>query len=575
MSSRQAIAGSDLLVIAGVAGAYFLAARFGLSLAFATQQVTAIWPPTGLALVALLRFGSRAGLGIYLGAWLANALANESLGVAAGIALGNTLTGFFGAALLQRVLDFEPALDRARDVLALLAVALTTPLFSASWGVNCLALGQIVPWSAFGSVWWVWWMGDALGILVFAPLLLTWTARPQVRWRGARLLEWVLLFLALAALATAVFARHLNRGGVPSQWEYGAFPFLIWAALRFGQREAVTAAVLTSGIAIWGAVQGLGPFSADALDARLIQLDTFIGVTSLTALLLGAVTAERLESQARLAAAHEELEQRVVERTAELAQANAELGRKNEEVEAFVYIVSHDLRAPLVNLQGFAKELELSCREVATELERTPLPAATQAVLKTLVEDGIYGSLKYIRASTTKFQRLIDALLTLSRSGREVLRLEPLDIRALVGTTLDSLRQSIEAAGAQVTVGPLPPARGDATGIGQVFSNLLTNGLAYLVPGRPGRLEVGGAREDDFNRYWVKDNGSGIPESARRRLFQVFQRFHPHLAGGEGMGLAIVKRMVERHGGRIWADSSEGEGTTFFFTLPAVLDEKE
>ena len=140
---------------------------------------------------------------------------------------------------------------------------------------------------------------------------------------------------------------------------------------------------------------------------------------------------------------------------------------------------------------------------------------------------------------------------------------------ALVSTTLDSLRLSIERSGADVSVGRLPSARGDATAVGQVFGNLVANALNYLRPDRPGRIEIGGEGAGPESHYWVRDNGVGIPEAAREKLFQVFQRFHPDLAPGDGMGLATVKRIVERHGGTVRVDSAEGVGTTFHVSLPA------
>jgi PAS domain S-box-containing protein len=244
--------------------------------------------------------------------------------------------------------------------------------------------------------------------------------------------------------------------------------------------------------------------------------------------------------------------------------AQTALAQKNEEVEAFVYIVSHDLRTPLVNLQGFSKELEMSCARLREKL-KTDDPE-----VRAILEDEIPGALRFISASTHKFERLINALLGLSRTGRREYRNEAVDLAALVGTTLDSLRGTIEKTGARVAVGSLPTAWGDATSLGQVFSNLIANALSYLKPGRPGLIEIGGERaEQAMNRYWVRDNGVGIPATARERVFQVFQRFHPELAPGEGMGLAIVKRVVERHGGKVGVETREGEGTTFSFTLPS------
>jgi len=308
-----------------------------------------------------------------------------------------------------------------------------------------------------------------------------------------------------------------------------------------------------------------------------------VAVTEVTALLLGAVTTEWKESEDRLRRAHDELELRVHRRTADLAHANTELrevneqlsrrtkeaAQKSEEVEAFVYVVSHDLRAPLVNLQGFSKELETSCRELEDKIRTAAISAPVQTDIAAIGQD-ISSSLRYISASTAKFQRLIDALLVLSRSGRQEYRSDEIDVGAIVGTTVDTLRQSIETSGATIVVDSLPAATGDVTGVGQIFANLIGNAVKYLQPSRRGRIEVGGEAQNGMTHYWVRDNGAGIPASAHRRLFQVFQRFHPDLAPGEGMGLAIVKRIVERHGGNVWAESQQDVGTTFHLTLPSA-----
>jgi signal transduction histidine kinase len=284
---------------------------------------------------------------------------------------------------------------------------------------------------------------------------------------------------------------------------------------------------------------------------------------------------ERKRATEQLRALNEELEQRVAERTAALASANVVLEQKNEEVEAFVYIVSHDLRAPLVNIQGFASEILRSCGSLEETLRSAVLRPDIETAVLTILRQDIAGALTYISASTTKFQRLIDTLLLLSRTGKQELRLEEANVRAIVETTISSLRQTIQSGGAEVLVETLPGITGDVTAIGQVFSNLISNALKYSKPGRPARIIVGGQISEGQAHYWVRDNGAGIPASAQRRLFQVFQRFHPDLASGDGMGLAIVKRIVERHGGRVWAESEEDIGTTFHVELPAAGEKRQ
>jgi PAS domain S-box-containing protein len=263
------------------------------------------------------------------------------------------------------------------------------------------------------------------------------------------------------------------------------------------------------------------------------------------------------------------LEVRVADRTRQLEATVAELRRKNEEVEAFVYIVSHDLRAPLVNVQGFARELEQSCAALRAILATCPLAEHSRDAVGEILDDEIAGALKFISASSSKFERLIDSLLGLSRQGRQVYRMVQVDVRELVEATVSTLRHLLVEAGAAVQVGNLPPAAADLTALGQVFANLIDNSIKYRSPGRPLLVEVAGEMDGPWAHYWVRDNGLGIPESGKIRLFQVFQRLHPKHAPGEGMGLAIAHRIVERHGGKIWAEGREGEGSTFHFSLPA------
>lgn len=247
-----------------------------------------------------------------------------------------------------------------------------------------------------------------------------------------------------------------------------------------------------------------------------------------------------------------------------LQRVNEELRRKNEEIEAFVYIVSHDLRAPLVNLQGFARELEMSCERLQTLMAGVP-------EAKDILQEDIPGSLHYITASANKFDRLIKSLLQLSRVGRLEYHPKTVDMNLLAQLTLDILKKNVAASQATIDLKPMPPAWGDFTALGQIWSNLVNNALKYLDPDRPGLIELGGEQGGERNRYWVKDNGVGIPESGRERVYQVFSRLHPHMAEGEGMGLAIVKRVVERHLGELWYESHEGQGTTFYFTLPSEV----
>jgi PAS domain S-box-containing protein len=305
LASKVGVVGISIpypLAIVAIAVAYVVFAEIGFSLAFATKQVTAVWPPTGIAVAALLLCGYRVWPGVWLGAFISNAVSHEPALTAAGIATGNTLGPLLGVFLLRRFVDFDTALERLRDVLGLVILASAFAMtVTATNGVLNLALSGIVPWSDYASVWRVWWAGDAMGVLLVAPLILTWgTARKRVEHKGPNALEVVLLAVALVAVAWLSFMSSLPLA-------YPVYPFVIWTALRFGQRETAAAIAALSAMAIWGTTHHLGPFSGGSFDHRLILLVTFMAVLAVTGLVLGAVTAERQSAAARLAEAQREL----------------------------------------------------------------------------------------------------------------------------------------------------------------------------------------------------------------------------------------------------------------------------
>jgi PAS domain S-box-containing protein len=271
---------------------------------------------------------------------------------------------------------------------------------------------------------------------------------------------------------------------------------------------------------------------------------------------------QRKAHEDRIALLTQELEARV----AELASANRELAQRQAENESFVYSVSHDLRSPLVNLQGFSQELTNTSDSLRQLLTRPDVPEDVRAAAAALLGGDLQESLTFIRQAVKHLGSIIDGLLRLSRVGRVEYESAPVDVQLVVADILAAMHTNVVDSGARIETGPLPVVVGDRNAIGQVFANLLGNAMKCLEPSRPGVIRVS-ADESSPPVFAVSDNGIGIPAEYRPKIFKVFQQVHQGGHRGEGMGLAIVRRIVERHGGRIWFESDPGKGTTFYFTL--------
>lgn len=256
---------------------------------------------------------------------------------------------------------------------------------------------------------------------------------------------------------------------------------------------------------------------------------------------------------------------------AELQQFAADLAEKNKELETIVYTVSHDLRSPLVNVQGFGKQLTRACERIRDAAAAAgPGGSIPVAEVKTAVETTIPQALRFINAGVNKMEMLLAGLLRYSRLGRIELSIQPLDIDALVADVLAAMKFQLDEAGAVVEVGPLPDCMADRPQTNQVFANLVDNAIKYRSPGKPLRLRITGSVQDGQSIYAVQDNGIGIAPAHQAKAFEIFHRLNPDATHGEGLGLTIAQRVLERQKGRIWVESREGEGSTFYFALPSV-----
>ena len=254
----------------------------------------------------------------------------------------------------------------------------------------------------------------------------------------------------------------------------------------------------------------------------------------------------------------------------ELKRVAAELAEKNKELEAIVYTVSHDLRSPLVNVQGFGKQLNRACETIRTALAAAESGAVPASTLRQPVEVAIPQALRFINAGVHKMEALLAGLLRYCRLGRVALSLRPLNVNGLLDDLVAAMRFQLDQAGAEVEVEPLPTCLGDHIQTSQVFANLLDNALKYRDAARPLRVRITGEVRAGFATYAIADNGMGIPAEHQAKIFDIFHRLNPDDSVGEGLGLTIAQRVLERQGGKIWVESRPGAGSTFFVSLPAV-----
>jgi PAS domain S-box-containing protein len=277
---------------------YLLAARLGLSLASVHTNVSPVWPPTGVAIAALLIFGRSLWPTILLAAFIANLWTGVSVPTAGGIALGNTLEAVLAVFLLSRGKAFDRSLDLVSDVLRFLLYAvILSPTVSATVGTVSLCLGGAADWNQFGHLWVTWWLGDGFGALVVAPFLLAWGSTAPHSASPRSVAESALLLVLLFVTAMVIFGGWFPGDVKDYPLEHLCLPFLVWAALRFDQRVLTAAVIMLAGVALWGTSRGFGPFVHGSPNESLLLLQAFVGASTLMALVLFAVISERKSAE--------------------------------------------------------------------------------------------------------------------------------------------------------------------------------------------------------------------------------------------------------------------------------------
>ena len=286
--------GARIAVVLTLAVVYIGAGKLGLLLAFLHPSSTPVWAPTGIAVAAVLMFGYRVWPGIFLGAFLVNVTTLGTAWTSLGIATGNTLEALVGAYLVLRFANSTKAFETAGNTFKFAIYSgLISTMIAATIGVTTLSLAGFAPWAEYRDVWLTWWLGDAVGAMLVAPLIILWVADFHIRWNWAELGEFAAAIASLAVVSQFVFGPYAFAGARNYPLEYLCPPFLIWIAFRFSQREAITAAVVLCGSAIWGTLHGYGPFAVGTRNESLLLLQSFMGVVGIMSLALAALSVER------------------------------------------------------------------------------------------------------------------------------------------------------------------------------------------------------------------------------------------------------------------------------------------
>jgi signal transduction histidine kinase len=296
----------------------------------------------------------------------------------------------------------------------------------------------------------------------------------------------------------------------------------------------------------------------------LLGLVLVVGITVLIGVSLRTYLDELAEARAEADRAYDavnlsnaRLDETVRVRTADLTAAN-------DEIQRFAYIVSHDLRSPLVNIMGFTSELEQATQILTNFAQAADWPGPVRVA----AAEDIPEALRFIKASTSKMDRLINAILKLSREGRRTLAADPLEMGPLIEDMVATMRHQAKSKEVDVTVGEMPTIVADRVAIEQIFGNVVDNALKYLKPNRPGVIKITSRTEGPMAVFEVADNGRGISSRDFERIFELFRRSGDQTVPGEGIGLAHVRALVRRLGGGIECASELDVGTTFTITLP-------
>lgn len=530
------------LAAAVLALVYFIAGKLSLKLAFFNASASPVWPPSGIAIAALLLFGYRLWPGIFVGAFFVNVFTAGKIVASLGIAAGNTLEGVVAAGLIHQIASGVSAFDHAYDVFRFALALVVSTFVSATIGVTTLVLCGLATWTQYPAIWITWWTGDFSGAIIFAPVLILWLSRPWRRLDVARDAEVAILLVLLAVLSEVVFGGWFAISSLNYPIAFILGPIIAWTAFRLTPRETATSMFVLASISVWGTLHRFGPFVREDENQSLLILQSFNVLTTITALALSAGMSER--------------------RRAEIAleQQRASVEAANRTKDNFLAMLSHELRTPLTPVLAALDALQTE-QQAPADAEKT---------------------FAMMRRNIELESQLIDDLLDLTRITKDKMQLDlqHVDAHQAVRNVVEMCAS--EANAKQLHVRFDLQARdyqvmADPAKFQQIIWNLFKNAIKFT--GENGQVTFSSANHlPHVLTLGVTDTGIGIEPEIMERIFNPFEqgeRSFQRRFGGLGLGLTISKSLAQAHGATLVA-KSEGlnQGSTFLLTMKTAELEK-
>jgi signal transduction histidine kinase len=553
-----------------VAILYYLSARLGYFLAFEDTTALPAWPPSGIAFALIILLGRTAWPGITIGAMVANLMAywnnqdvpqHTLIAISSIIALGETLEILAGNYLVSVWIKDSYPFKSAKDTFRFLFVTLCMSGIGASIGTFALYFNGVILWVDTMKNGFTWWVGNVVGILLFTPFILAVAQKRKFEFKPNQLIEVGLFLITISGFYFLIRFGYFNATLIESL-PYLLIPFLLWLAFRFSTLAAITGTLLSSLVSIYFTIHNNGPFIQTNASDTMLLLQIFIGVISISTIVLSATVTERAAAQHELKLFNVNLEQMVQERTKalneeintrreaedKLIKTNSELSKRNTELDNFVYSVSHDLRAPIASVLGL---INLAKKDKDLAMKNTYL--------------------EKINNSALQQDNFIREILDQSRNSRLEIKREEILFQPLLDETFNQLKFATATGGEVervINVHQTGKFYSDRWRLKVILNNIISNSIRYRN-GRDPVIKVDVAIMDRKAIVEIEDNGRGIPKEHLDKVCQMFYRATDDGAGS-GLGLYIVKEAIDKLHGSISIESEEGKGTTVKLEIPEL-----